>query len=237
MTEQIKKILPDIQDHHIFKDYDFRLIGGTALSYHLKHRLSEDLDFCRIGKLSRGVIQDFIEHCVKVYGRDKVKFIEFSQGKLLDFEINGEDILDYEQNWMINNVKVTFFDGSDKRGVKDIFETDSTTKIGNIIVSSVDAIFAMKSLMFYDRAKSRDYYDLFYMYKHDSDKYSIETTVSLIQKYEFSYRDKKGFELFLHKIKYANYSKMYDEPLVGLVDEPEEFAVLQKKMLGLLKSL
>ncbi len=91
--------------------------------------------------------------------------------------------------------------------------------------------------MFYDRAKSRDYYDLFYMYKHDSDKYSIETTVSLIQKYEFSYRDKKGFELFLHKIKYANYSKMYDEPLVGLVDEPEEFAVLQKKMLGLLKSL
>ncbi len=38
MTEQIKKILPDIQEHYVFKDYDFRLIGGTALAYHLQLR-------------------------------------------------------------------------------------------------------------------------------------------------------------------------------------------------------
>lgn len=234
MTEQIKKILPDIQDHDIFKDYDFRLIGGTALSYHLEHRLSEDLDFCRMSKLPRDAIQNFIEHCVNLYGREKVQFINFSQGKLLDFEINSEDILDYEQNWMINNVKVTFFDGSDNRGVRDIFEADEFTKIGNINVTSVDSIFAMKSLMFYNRAKSRDYYDLFYMYKYDSEKYSVEKTVSLIQKYELSYRDKKGFELFLHKIEHANYSKMYDEPLAGLVDKAEEFSVLQKRMLEFL---
>ncbi|MDF1884524.1 nucleotidyl transferase AbiEii/AbiGii toxin family protein, partial [Sulfurimonas sp. SAG-AH-194-C21] len=160
MTEQIKKILPDIQNHYVFKDYGFRLIGGTALAYHLKHRLSEDLDFCTMSKLPRDAIQNFIEHCVNLYGRSKVTFIEFSQGKLLDFEINCEDILDYEQNWMINNVKVTFFDGSDNRGVRDIFDADEPTTIGNIEISSVDSIFAMKSLMFYNRAKSRDYYDL-----------------------------------------------------------------------------
>ncbi len=237
MTEQIKKILPDMQEHYLFRDYDFRLIGGTALAYHLQHRLSEDLDFCRMGKLPREAIQNFIEHCVKIYGRDKVTFIEFSQGKLLDFEINCEDILDYEQNWMINRVKVTFFDGSDNRGVSDIFDTDKSTKVGNVEISSVDSIFAMKSLMFYNRAKSRDYYDLFYLYKYDNTKYSIQTTVALIQKYELSYQSEQGFKFFIDKIKNTNYSKMYDEPLVGLVDEPEEFLILQKRMVDLLKSL
>ena len=198
---------------------------------------SEDLDFCRMGQLPREAIQNFIEHCVKIYGRDKVTFIEFSQGKLLDFEINCEDIMDYEQNWMINHVKVTFFDGSDNRGVRYIFDIDEYTKIGNIEVSSVDSIFAMKSLMFYNRAKSRDYYDLFYLYKYNDTKYSIETTVALIQKYEFSYQNKQGFEFFINKIKNANYSKMYDEPLVGLVDEPEEFPILQERMIELLNSL
>lgn len=34
MTEAIEQILPIIQDHEIFKKHDFRLVGGTALSYH-----------------------------------------------------------------------------------------------------------------------------------------------------------------------------------------------------------
>ena len=46
MTEAIKKILPIIQDHDIFTKHDFRLVGGTALSYHINHRIFEDLDFC-----------------------------------------------------------------------------------------------------------------------------------------------------------------------------------------------
>ena len=236
MTEKIKQILPDIKNHALFIDYDFRLIGGTALSYHLNHRLSEDLDFCLMGKLPLDAIEEFIKHSVIIYGRDKVTLIEFSQGKLIDFEINCENIFEYEQNWMINGVKVTFFDGSDNRGIKDIFEQDKYSKIGNIKISSVDSIFAMKSLMFYKRAKSRDYYDLFYMYKYDATKYSIQKTVSLIQKYELSYREEQGFKQLFHKVEHANYSKMYDEPLMGLVEEVEEFPVLNTKMIGLLKA-
>ncbi len=57
MTENIKELLLKIQEHKLFFDYDFRLIGGTALSYHLNHRLSEDLDFCFKGKFyTPGVI-------------------------------------------------------------------------------------------------------------------------------------------------------------------------------------
>lgn len=77
-------------------------------------------------------------------------------------------------------------------------------------------------------------YDLFYMYRYDSNKYSIAKTVAFIQKYEFSYQSKEGYLLFINKIKNTNYSKVYDEPLVGLVEEPEEFPVLQQKMIELL---
>ncbi|MDF1884071.1 hypothetical protein JHD49_08980, partial [Sulfurimonas sp. SAG-AH-194-C21] len=60
---------------------------------------------------------------------------------------------------------------------------------------------------------------------------------ALIQKYEFSYQTKQGYEFFIEKIKNANYSKMYDEPLMGLVEKPKEFPVLQKRMIELLNSL
>ncbi len=43
MTQQLKLVLNDIKSHSIFKNNDFRLAGGTALSFHINHRLSEDL--------------------------------------------------------------------------------------------------------------------------------------------------------------------------------------------------
>ena len=31
--------------HDLFKNFDIRFVGGTALSYRINHRLSEDFDF------------------------------------------------------------------------------------------------------------------------------------------------------------------------------------------------
>ena len=45
MTQELKYVLDKIKNHEIFIKNDFRLVGGTALSYHINHRLSEDLDF------------------------------------------------------------------------------------------------------------------------------------------------------------------------------------------------
>ncbi|MDQ1340864.1 MAG: hypothetical protein QG567_2022 [Campylobacterota bacterium] len=236
MTENIKNLLLNIKEHGIFKDFDFRLIGGTALSHHLNHRLSEDLDFCIMGKLPRRAIAEFISRCVDLYNEDKVDFIEFSQGKLLDFQINCEDIMDYEQNWKIAGVKVTFFDGSDNRGVRDIFKNDCFVQEGNIKIASVDSIFAMKSLMFYNRAKSRDYFDLLCMYEHDKSRYSVEKTLALIQKYEMAYQGEDGMKLFLQKLEYPPYSKERDEPLVGLISYPEDFKTLSNRLVKLIKN-
>ena len=212
MTEKIKELLPDIQNLSIFSDYGFKLIGGTALSYHLNHRLSEDLDFCTLDMLPRDAIDEFIEYCIEEFGEDNIEYIPFVQGKLIDFETNCEDIEDYEQNWMI-------------KGIKDIFRDDTSTYIGNIAVASIDSIFKLKSLMFYSRAKARDYFDLLYLYDFDNAKYNIEKTLSLIHEYEFAYRN---FDLFFQRIEYPNYNKDFDEPLHGLVDMPKDFFELSK---------
>jgi len=225
MTEKIKELLPHIQDLSIFSDYGFKLIGGTALSYHLNHRLSEDLDFCTLDMLPRDAIDEFIEYCIEEFGEENIEYIPFEQGKMIDFETNCEDIEDYEQNWMIKGVKVTFFNGSDAKGIRDVFRDDKSTYIGNIAVVSADSIFKLKSLMFYSRAKARDYFDLLYLYDFDNAKYNIEATLSLIHRYEFAYRD---FNLFFQKIKYPNYNKDFDEPLYGLVDIPKDFFELNK---------
>ena len=144
--------------------------------------------------------------------------------------------MDYEQNWKIAGVKVTFFDGSDNRGVRDIFKNDCFVQEGNIKIASVDSIFAMKSLMFYNRAKSRDYFDLLHMYEHDKSRYSVEKTLSLIQKYEMAYQGEDGMKLFLQKLEYPPYSKERDEPLVGLISYPEDFKTLSNRLVGLIKN-
>jgi len=236
MTENIKELLPNIQEHKLFFDYDFRLIGGTALSYHLNHRLSEDLDFCFKGLLPKKAIDEFITHCEEIFGEDKVEPIPFEIGKIVNqfsFETSGEDLTDYEQNWQIRGVKVTFFDGSSQTGLWDILEQDQYTMIGNIKVTSVDSIFMTKSLTFYNRAKARDYYDLFHMMSIEK-KFTIEKILEIIQHYEKAYQD-EGIGLLLQQLENPSYDEKKDEKLVGLVDEPEDFMTLNTRLTALIK--
>jgi len=53
MTERIKELLPFIQNYPIFEKNDFRLVGGTAMSYHLDHRISEVQKTHQTGHQSR----------------------------------------------------------------------------------------------------------------------------------------------------------------------------------------
>lgn len=234
MTDAIKELLPNIQDHRLFSNYDFRLIGGTALSYHINHRLSEDLDFCFNGNLPRAAINDFLLHCVDVYGHDEVRAIPFTKGKITDFEKADEDIRDYEQSWSVYGVRVTFFDGSSQTGLWDILDKDNYAMIGNIKVTSADSIFMTKSLTFYNRAKARDYFDVLYMIAKQ-DNCSVERLVGTIQKYELAYRG-EGINLFFDKLKHIPYDKASDEPLYGLVDVPEDYHVLKEKLVEMLNS-
>ncbi len=232
MTKELLYVLDKIKYHELFIKNDFRLVGGTALSYHINHRLSEDLDFFILKKLPREDIDDFIEFCIKTFGENKVIPINLSYSAIYDFAINDEDINDYQQDWNINGVKITFAECSQNIGLNELLEKDDFILYDKVKITSVETIFKMKSLMFYKRVKSRDYFDLLTLY---SKGYSPALTLQLIKKYELAYQN-EGIELLYLQLKNQKYVKELDEPLTGLTTDVREFKVMKEEVINLLKS-
>jgi hypothetical protein len=234
MTEAIKQILPIIQDHEIFSKHDFRLVGGTALSYHINHRISEDLDFCLTQELPLEDIQAFIEFCVEKFGMDNIDYIEPSQAIKEDFLLGGDNVEYYLQTWMINGIKIQFFDGGSNTGTKEFLADDIYTTIGSIKIASIETIFKMKSLMFYKRTKSRDLYDMLCFYELNDDRFTPKTTKALIMHHESLYCTEEYFQtMWLESFKTKKYIVERDEGLAGLVGELQTFEEMRIKLVKL----
>lgn len=147
--EQIRKAMPeatfDLFTEGFSKiDYirNWTLVGGTALSIHLQHRLSEDLDFF----IEKSTFSQERTHIEKMIANLE------EQGYDCVMTHNNSESLDYE----IEGVKVTFFSS----GLKNLKSNCSTYK--NIEVASIETIIAMKmeAIISY-RTKTRDFYDIY----------------------------------------------------------------------------
>jgi len=235
MTPQLKKVLDDIKHHNIFINNDFRLAGGTALAYHINHRLSEDLDFFINGKLPKDDIDTFIDDCIGLYGKENITPIQASQNAMYEFERVDEDIEDYQQDWNINGVKITFFDCSSNIGNDDIFNVDESIFYDKIKIMSVDSIFRMKSLMFYKRIKVRDYFDLDTLYNDTNLNYTPKMTIDLIRKYELLYSFDMSLFFIALEEKIKGYDSKFDSPLYTIIENPPSFSVLANEILEKLK--
>ena len=232
MTDRIKELLPSIENHPIFEKNDFRLVGGTAMSYHLDHRISEDLDFCILGELPLKDIEEFIEACIEKFTIENVDYIDPNEAIKNDFLIGGSNVEYYLQTWVINGVKIQFYDGSGHLGAKDIFVEDTYTKIGNIKIAALDTIFKMKSLMFYKRVKSRDLFDMLTFFQLSEDKFTPQYTKELIMKYDKLYHDDASFKtLWLESFKNKKYVKELDEGLMGLTINPKSFYEMREELV------
>ena len=231
MTEGIKELLPSIENYPIFEKNDFRLVGGTAMSYHLDHRISEDLDFCILGELPLKDIEEFIELCIEKFTIENVDYIDPNEAIKNDFLIGGSNVEYYLQTWVVNGVKIQFYDGSGHLGAKDIFEADTYTKIGNIKIAALDTIFKMKSLMFYKRVKSRDLFDMLTFFQSSDNKFTPQYTKELIMKYDKLYHDDESFKtLWLESFKNKKYVKELDEGLMGLTINPKSFYEMREEI-------
>jgi len=117
---------------------NFTLVGGSAISIHLHHRLSEDLDFFTwLEGLEIAQTDSLLKHISK-----KHSF------KFLNTYSNGLDVL-------IDNVKITFF-SNDWEKLKD-----REPLYKNSFIGKLELLSAMKVNTLSLRAKFRDYYDLF----------------------------------------------------------------------------
>jgi hypothetical protein len=130
----------------------FILIGGSALSLHIDHRLSEDLDFAwPHPRLPRKALEDLIRNLPGLHFDSCPDPIA-----LREADDAGMDLYDFTQDYLVNGVKVTFFcpEPPECRILSQI-----TTPA--LRVASTAEIFALKALVTAKRSKKRDWFDLY----------------------------------------------------------------------------
>jgi len=133
----------------------FVLAGGTALTLHLGHRLSEDLDFMFIGKkLPRGQISALKRACSEVghqfVANDSIEDIR-------EWEDSGMDLMDYQQNYVVDGaVKVSFWAPD-----QEVFRLMRPGLETGVRVADLDEIFSTKCITCADRSKLRDWFDVY----------------------------------------------------------------------------
>ncbi len=128
-----------------YKEIDnFAFCGGSALSYYLKHRLSEDIDFFSFSssfKLDRQNLNKLMD-----------KFI--NNGFKVSNALDEEEQMDF----YINHIKTTFC-SYPKFG--RLLQENNKQLFGNIKIANMDVLIAMKTDALKSREKIRDYYDLY----------------------------------------------------------------------------
>lgn len=123
---------------------DFAFCGGSALSFYLKHRYSEDIDFFSFSS-SFTLDKKSLNRLM-----DKLT----SKGYKISNTLDEEEQLDF----YINKTKATFC-SYPKFG--HLLEESSKPLFGNIKIADIDILIAMKVDALRSREKLRDYYDLY----------------------------------------------------------------------------
>ena len=142
----------------------FTLVGCTALALQIGHRISEDLDFNIFGqKLPLQAIDGLLDDLAA--GGAEIESLITSEQKL-GFKINTSESLDhYIQDYLIDGAKVTFHsrhEGDRPKAQIDFLKSSPKVVVskGGFDVLGIDGLLVMKSIVVYDRVKSRDIYDL-----------------------------------------------------------------------------
>jgi len=164
----------------------FTLVGGTALALQIGHRISEDLDFNIFGqKLPIKAIDELLDE-LAADGSTIESLITSEQN--LGFKINTSENLDhYIQDYLIDGAKVTFHSRNESdRPKAQIDFLKSATKVGvskaGFDVLGIDGLLVMKSIVVYDRVKSRDIYDLMVLTRDHG--YTLDNIFAAIDAYQ-----------------------------------------------------
>jgi predicted nucleotidyltransferase component of viral defense system len=175
LAKKTDKILSKMSELAFIKYYT--LIGDTALSLQINHRLSEDLDFCiwskNLKKDKPAVDWPLIQSELESIGK-----------------LSSRDVLGFDQvNFVINGVRLTFV--TKQRNLSPV--TKSVHILNNIFAADIDAIAAMKIELILRRSEFRDYYDIYSILKEGR---SLKDLVSAASKYSnhlLKTRDALGF--------------------------------------------
>lgn len=152
MTDLAKDLLDRIKNDDLFKKHAFVFVGGTALSYHIGHRVSEDLDFAFTVNIP---INDVCAFALRYGG------IYLSDPTASAFRINfGIDLDSRHMKFLIDGVKVEFFYSEDPLSQACLGGEKSAYEESCIQVLNVADIAKMKIKALMHRVKIRDIFDV-----------------------------------------------------------------------------
>lgn len=157
--------LTDIMSNDLFDD--FILVGGTALSLRLGHRVSVDIDLFTTAEYG-SIDFDKIEACF----RGKYSYV---------YKLNAGNIVGMGQSFYIG--------GSEHESIKvDLFYNEPFIRphslIDNIRLASLDDIVAMKVDVVQRKGRKKDFWDLHALL----DRYSIKRMIELHEeRYPYSH--------------------------------------------------
>ena len=139
---ETEKLLKEFSEYKEINNFVFA--GGSALSYYLRHRFSEDIDFFSFSTsftLDKRSVNKLID-----------KFI--AKGYKVSNSLDEEEQMDF----YINGVKTTF---CSYPKFSRLLEENKSGLFGNINISGINTLIAMKADVLRNREKIRDYYDLY----------------------------------------------------------------------------
>lgn len=134
----------------------FILVGGTALSLLEGHRQSEDLDFIAPGPKLPVRTVDAIIQSLRAQGAGVEQVVNIAAQQ--DFENDGLDIDDYQRDYAVDGVKVTFFAAGPAEAA--ILKDANPQAIDGVRVADIDTLFRLKAVLLTERVTARDLFDL-----------------------------------------------------------------------------
>ena len=213
-------LLEQFSKEQFFQNEKAALIGGTAIAFHVKHRMSFDIDIT------------FPHHRTL----PSLEFLEKYNAKPLPFDrsvidsvINdGGEIEDYHKRFSIDGVKVDFVvNPSSNIFEREILQDDIGTAYGYLKITSLKTLFILKSLLLLDRNKIRDLYDIVYLISYQG--FTAKEILDTIKQYRITYTDKQ----IIQNIQ-AKKSDEFDIEAEGIM-EPKmdlvEYEVLKSYLL------
>lgn len=159
MTSEVTNALLNIKDDELFYDTPLYFIGGTALCYYVNHRVSYDIDIVSDKKLPFRDIQKFaLKIKARIINDPNAWRLRMNSG------VNSEELV---LKYTYNRVKLEFFHPLlDLQNI--IIEQAEKTSYedGNLKILDLKSIAKLKIIALFNRGKSRDYYDVYYLLKH-----------------------------------------------------------------------
>lgn len=137
------------------------LIGGTALALQLNHRVSLDFDFAQFGGVLPAQAIDALISRLKQDGHQAQMITHPSQ--IAQFKINhGLNLLDRVRDYVIDEVKVTFFIHGKNRQQETFYQRAEKVREADMTfdILGIEGLKTAKTLVLADRVRSRDLYDL-----------------------------------------------------------------------------